>query len=128
MILLGASGCGKTTLLSVSPHPHADLRTVKIGGQEVVGLKGAALTEYRRNTVGVVFQAFNLVPVVERDRERDGAVARRRVCRAKIAKARAEELLERGRPWRSHTTGPVACRAVSSSASRSRGRSRTTRR
>ncbi|MGO9903251.1 MAG: ATP-binding cassette domain-containing protein [Solirubrobacteraceae bacterium] len=60
--LLGPSGCGKTTLLSCL----AGLLTPKRGrivfaGIEVTRLTGHELTSYRRHTVGVVFQAFNLV-------------------------------------------------------------------
>ena len=63
VLLLGPSGCGKTTLLSVL----AGILTptsgeVLLDGQVVTGLKGGELTGYRRSTVGVVFQAFNLVP------------------------------------------------------------------
>jgi putative ABC transport system ATP-binding protein len=65
VVLLGPSGCGKTTLLSCLAGlltPTAG--SVSFGGQEVTGLRGAALAEYRRHTVGVVFQAFNLIPSV----------------------------------------------------------------
>jgi putative ABC transport system ATP-binding protein len=63
VLLLGPSGCGKTTLLSclagiLSPTDGA----IRIDGKDVTGLAGAELTDYRRRTVGVVFQAFNLVP------------------------------------------------------------------
>jgi putative ABC transport system ATP-binding protein len=63
VLLLGASGCGKTSVLSVLAgilHPAAGSAVVV--GTEVTTLRGAALTTYRRDTVGVVFQAFNLVP------------------------------------------------------------------
>jgi len=63
VLLLGASGCGKTTLLSVLAgilRPSAGV--IQVGDTDVTGLRGRALTDYRRNTVGVVFQAFNLVP------------------------------------------------------------------
>ena len=62
-LLLGASGCGKTTLLSILAsilRPAGG--TVHVGGVDVMTLTGAALTEYRRYRVGIVFQAFNLVP------------------------------------------------------------------
>ena len=62
VLLLGASGCGKTTLLSVLAGiltPSSG--SVQVGDTEVVGLSGAALTRYRRNQVGIVFQAFNLL-------------------------------------------------------------------
>jgi ABC-type bacteriocin/lantibiotic exporter with double-glycine peptidase domain len=63
VLLLGASGSGKTTLLSVLAGiltPSAG--TIRFGDVEVTGLRGAALTNYRRHTVGIVFQSFNLVP------------------------------------------------------------------
>jgi putative ABC transport system ATP-binding protein len=62
-LLLGASGCGKTTLLSALAAiltPTAG--TIHVGEQEVTGLRGRALAEYRQRTVGIVFQAFNLIP------------------------------------------------------------------
>ena len=63
VLLLGPSGCGKTTLLSCLAgilQPTAG--SIRVAGTEVVGLSGAALTDYRRRSVGVVFQSFNLVP------------------------------------------------------------------
>jgi len=62
-LLLGPSGCGKTTLLSCLGgilKPSAG--TIVHGEDEVTTLTGQALTQYRRRGVGVVFQAFNLVP------------------------------------------------------------------
>jgi putative ABC transport system ATP-binding protein len=63
VLLLGASGCGKTTLLSALAAILTPASgSIRLGDFEVVGLRRAALTRYRRETVGVVFQAFNLVP------------------------------------------------------------------
>jgi putative ABC transport system ATP-binding protein len=62
VLLLGASGCGKTTLLSaLAAILTPTSGSIRLGDLEVIGLKRAALTRYRRETVGVVFQAFNLV-------------------------------------------------------------------
>jgi len=63
VVLLGPSGCGKTTMLSclaglLSPTSGS----IKLGQKEVVGLEGDDLERYRRKQVGVVFQAFNLLP------------------------------------------------------------------
>src|SRR6201993_4886685 len=63
VILLGPSGCGKTTLLSclggiLRPKSGA----MKFGDIDITALEGGALANYRRDTVGIVFQAFNLVP------------------------------------------------------------------
>ena len=63
VILLGPSGCGKTTLLSCLGgilRPKAG--AITFDDIDVTRLEGSALAEYRRNTVGIVFQAFNLVP------------------------------------------------------------------
>ncbi len=63
VLLLGASGCGKTTLLSVLAGILQPRRgSVQLDGLEVTKLGVAALTDYRLHKVGVVFQAFNLVP------------------------------------------------------------------
>ena len=62
-VLLGPSGCGKTTLLSCLAGLLTPTRgSVVFDGTEVTGLRGAALSAYRKRTVGVVFQAFNLIP------------------------------------------------------------------
>jgi putative ABC transport system ATP-binding protein len=63
VVLLGPSGCGKTTLLSCLAGlltPTAG--SIRVDDVEVTGLRGAQRSEYRRNTVGVVFQSFNLIP------------------------------------------------------------------
>jgi len=63
VLALGPSGCGKTTLLSVLAgllRPTAG--NLRFGDLEVEELRGDDLLEYRRRRVGVVFQAFNLVP------------------------------------------------------------------
>jgi putative ABC transport system ATP-binding protein len=63
VLLLGASGCGKTTLLSALAALLTPARgTIHLDGTEVTALSGRALAEYRRRTVGVVYQAFNLIP------------------------------------------------------------------
>jgi putative ABC transport system ATP-binding protein len=63
--VMGPSGSGKSTLL----HCLAGLDrptggTVRIGGTDLAALKDKELTELRREQVGFVFQAFNLVPTL----------------------------------------------------------------
>src|SRR5690349_16475567 len=63
VILMGPSGCGKTTLLSclggiLQPTSGA----IKFGDVDVSALNAKEISTYRRDTVGIVFQAFNLVP------------------------------------------------------------------
>src|SRR5690349_15159981 len=63
--IMGPSGSGKSTLM----HLLAGLDrptdgSVVVDGQELAGLDDGALTKLRRNRLGFVFQAFNLVPVL----------------------------------------------------------------
>ncbi|MEU6763704.1 ABC transporter ATP-binding protein [Streptomyces sp. NPDC046853] len=61
--VMGPSGSGKSTLLQCAAgldRPSAG--TVHIGGVDIGSLKEAALTRLRRERVGFVFQAHNLVP------------------------------------------------------------------
>jgi putative ABC transport system ATP-binding protein len=62
-LLLGPSGSGKTTLLScLAGILHPTSGTIRHGSRVITGLKGAELMDFRRHGVGIVFQAFNLVP------------------------------------------------------------------
>ena len=93
-LLLGASGCGKTTLLSMMASILTPTSgSIQVGDVEVTGLKGAALAEYRRRTCGVVFQSFNLVPSLTAQENIYVAMRSAGVDRAR-AKARSAELLE----------------------------------
>jgi putative ABC transport system ATP-binding protein len=63
VLLLGPSGCGKTTLLSaLGGILTVTSGTIRFGEVEITALSRPALTAYRRDQVGFVFQAFNLVP------------------------------------------------------------------
>ena len=93
VLLLGASGSGKTTLLSaLASILRPTSGTIRIADTEVTTLRGSDLTHYRRQTVGIVFQAFNLIPSLS---ARDNVVVSLRGAgvRPRDARARAEELL-----------------------------------
>ena len=62
-VLLGASGSGKSTLLNILGGLDVPSSgTVQYLGQELVASDPAALTLYRREHVGFVFQFYNLIP------------------------------------------------------------------
>jgi putative ABC transport system ATP-binding protein len=63
VVLLGPSGCGKTTLLScIAGLLTPTAGEIRVDDLDVLGLRGARRSSYRRETVGVIFQAFNLIP------------------------------------------------------------------
>ncbi|MGI8615340.1 MAG: ABC transporter ATP-binding protein [Actinomycetota bacterium] len=63
--IMGASGSGKSTLLHIMAGLDKPTSgTVWIGDQDLTLLKDRDLTEIRRDRVGFVFQAFNLVPTL----------------------------------------------------------------
>jgi putative ABC transport system ATP-binding protein len=95
VILLGPSGSGKTTLLScLASLLRPTGGSIRVGSTEVTALSGADLEAYRRETVGIVFQAFNLVPSLTA-RENVTAPLRLAGLRRAEANSRADDLLER---------------------------------
>jgi len=61
--VMGPSGSGKTTLLNILgglDRPTSGALLVE--GKEITGLSAADLARFRRETVGLVFQQFHLVP------------------------------------------------------------------
>ena len=63
MVLLGASGSGKSTLLNILGGLDAPTSgTVIFRDHDLVGADDRALTRYRREHVGFVFQFYNLIP------------------------------------------------------------------
>jgi putative ABC transport system ATP-binding protein len=65
LAIMGASGSGKSTLL----HLMAGLATpdggrVLVNGEDLAQLDDRALTLFRRRQIGLVFQAFNLIPTL----------------------------------------------------------------
>ncbi len=62
-VIQGTSGSGKSTLLNcIGGLDTMDSGSVKVDGKEVFGLKGKALSDYRRDNLGFIFQFYNLVP------------------------------------------------------------------
>ena len=65
LAIVGTSGSGKSTLLHLLGGLDRPTRgTVTVDGQDIFSLKEEALTIFRRRKIGFVFQAYNLVPVL----------------------------------------------------------------
>ncbi len=62
-VIQGTSGSGKSTLLNcIGGLDLMDSGSVLVDGQEIFGLKPDALSDYRRDNLGFIFQFYNLVP------------------------------------------------------------------
>ena len=61
--IVGPSGAGKTTLLQImGTLDRADSGTISIDGTDVASLKGNALSRFRNEKIGFVFQFHQLLP------------------------------------------------------------------
>jgi ABC-type lipoprotein export system ATPase subunit len=64
-VLKGASGSGKSTLLALMAGLDTPSSgTLIVAGRNVAEMDGQALTSFRREQVGMVFQNFNLLPTL----------------------------------------------------------------
>ncbi len=62
-VILGSSGAGKTTLLNLlGGMDNATSGKILLDGKDLTALNKRGLTEYRRSSVGFVFQFYNLMP------------------------------------------------------------------
>jgi putative ABC transport system ATP-binding protein len=64
-VVQGRSGSGKTTLLNmIGGLDRPTAGRVTVAGKEISSLPEEELVEYRRETVGFVFQSFGLIPIL----------------------------------------------------------------
>ncbi len=93
--LLGASGSGKSTLLNlIAGLDRPSSGAITVNGRELARMSAEELARYRRHTVGMVFQAFNLIPTMTLLENVELPMRFAEVDRAERA-ARAQEALER---------------------------------
>lgn len=63
--IMGPSGSGKTTLLNlITGIDHATSGRVAVGGEEISTMNERAIAAWRARHVGLVFQFYNLIPVL----------------------------------------------------------------
>lgn len=63
VVIVGPSGAGKTTVLNIlGGMDSASTGRVWVDGQDIAKYSAKALTKYRREDIGFVFQFYNLVP------------------------------------------------------------------
>jgi putative ABC transport system ATP-binding protein len=62
-VILGPSGSGKSTLLNIiGGIDRCDSGTVLVDSDEITSLDDSRLTDYRRESIGFIFQFYNLIP------------------------------------------------------------------
>ena len=62
-VIQGTSGSGKSTLLNcIGGLEVMDSGSIIVDGKEISGLKQDALSDYRRDNLGFIFQFYNLIP------------------------------------------------------------------
>src|SRR5215471_21287051 len=63
--IMGPSGSGKTTLLNlITGIDHPSSGQVSVGGEEIGGMSENDLADWRARHIGLVFQLYNLIPVL----------------------------------------------------------------
>ena len=92
-VIMGPSGCGKTTLLNIIGLMMAPTRaaSVEIAGRSTLGISDGLRAQVRRETIGFVFQRFNLLRTISAARN----VALPLRIRGQQPGAQVDALLER---------------------------------
>ena len=97
LALLGSSGSGKSTLLNlIGGLDHPTSGSIVSNGQDIATLSSLDLARYRRNTVGMIFQSFNLLTRMTLEENVELPLRLAEVDRAERP-ARVREALERVR-------------------------------
>src|SRR5213080_1168669 len=95
LALLGSSGSGKSTLLNlIAGLDRPTSGSVIAEGQDLSKMSSLELARYRRQTVGMVFQSFNLLPRMTLEENVELPLRLAEVDRSERA-ARVREALER---------------------------------
>lgn len=69
LAMMGPSGSGKSTLLNlIGGLDRANDGSVEIGGERIDRMSGRALASWRARNVGLIFQFYNLLPVLTAER------------------------------------------------------------
>ncbi len=87
LALMGPSGSGKTTLLNlIGGLDHPTSGTITVGGASLNDLSDRALAKWRSENVGYIFQFYNLLPVLNAQRNVELPLLLTRLSRAQRQK------------------------------------------
>ena len=109
--IIGPSGSGKTTLLHlIGGLDEPNSGSVMLSGSNIADMSGNQLSDFRRDHIGFIFQAYNLIPVLSAEENIEyimllqglGAAERKKRVKEMLAMVELEVLGDR-RP--SHLSG-----------------------
>jgi len=91
--IIGPSGSGKTTLLHlIGGLDEPDSGAVYLSGTNIAQMSGNELSDFRRDHIGFIFQAYNLIPVLSAEENIEYIMLLQGIPTAK-RKARVREML-----------------------------------
>ena len=94
-VILGASGSGKSTLLNcLSGLERVDGGSIEYDGLNIAELSDKALTKFRKDNIGFIFQQYNLLPTLTAQENVELPLIYQGMSAGK-RHARSEEVLER---------------------------------
>jgi putative ABC transport system ATP-binding protein len=97
LALLGSSGSGKSTLLNlIGGLDRPTSGSIVTDGQDIAALSSLELARYRRDSIGMIFQSFNLLPRMTLEENIELPLRLAEIDRAERP-ARVREALERVR-------------------------------
>jgi len=71
LALMGPSGSGKSTLLNlIGGLDRPTVGSVEVGGERIDQLSDRALAAWRARHIGLIFQFYNLLPVLNAERQK----------------------------------------------------------
>jgi putative ABC transport system ATP-binding protein len=102
--IIGPSGSGKTTLLHlIGGLDEPNSGSVMLSGSNIADMNGNELSDFRRDHIGFIFQAYNLIPVLSAEENIEyimllqgvGAAERKKRVREMLAMVELEGLGDR---------------------------------
>lgn len=91
IVIVGPSGSGKSTLLQlIGGLDRPSSGSVKVHGRDLAKTSDRDLTRLRRETIGFIFQNFNLIPTLTARENVEAAIAHR----TRHDRTRVEEIIE----------------------------------
>jgi len=92
--IIGPSGSGKTTLLHLLgglDNPNSGI--VELAGINIASMSGTELSDFRRDHIGFIFQAYNLIPVLSAEENIEYIMLLQRLPKAE-RHARVQDMLQ----------------------------------